>query len=159
MTLPGPPSLLSTVGFCFPSSEYTSTFISTVSSVLGSIYAYVCVLSHFSHVQLYATLWTLAHQAPLSMEFSQARIPSGKFWCHLLFQEIFLIQESNLHPLCLLNWQSGYLALAPPGNLHWCTYMFSISLLIRDSRNSYYIQLQVFPLTPLTPTTIKYGHK
>ena len=27
----------------------------------------VCVLSHFSHVQLFVTLWTVAHQAPLSM--------------------------------------------------------------------------------------------
>ena len=37
----------------------------------------VCVvrmLSRFSHVQLCGTLWTVAHQAPLSMEFSQARI-------------------------------------------------------------------------------------
>ena len=27
-----------------------------------------------SHVRLFATLWTIACQAPLSMEFSQARI-------------------------------------------------------------------------------------
>ena len=30
----------------------------------------VCVLGHFSHVQLFVTIWTLARQAPLSMEFS-----------------------------------------------------------------------------------------
>ena len=30
-----------------------------------------CVLSHFSHVQLSATSWTMAHQAPLSMGFSR----------------------------------------------------------------------------------------
>ena len=30
-----------------------------------------CMLSHFSHVQLFATLWTEAHQAPLTMEFSR----------------------------------------------------------------------------------------
>ena len=29
------------------------------------------VLSHLSHVQLFATLWTIAHQAPLSMGFSR----------------------------------------------------------------------------------------
>ena len=28
-----------------------------------------CVLSHFSHVWLFATLWTVAHQVPLSMGF------------------------------------------------------------------------------------------
>ena len=31
----------------------------------------MCVLSHFSHVRLLATLWTLAHQAPLSIGFSR----------------------------------------------------------------------------------------
>ena len=32
---------------------------------------YVCVLSRFSHVQLFATLWTVALQAPLYMGFSR----------------------------------------------------------------------------------------
>ena len=31
---------------------------------------YVCVLSHFSRVRFFATLRTIAHQAPLSMGFS-----------------------------------------------------------------------------------------
>ena len=31
---------------------------------------HACVLSHFSHVQLFAILWTVAHQAPLSLGFS-----------------------------------------------------------------------------------------
>ena len=39
----------------------------------------LCVLSHFSHVQLFATLWTVAHQAPLSMGFS-----SQEYWNGLL---------------------------------------------------------------------------
>ena len=33
----------------------------------------VCMLSHFSHVQLFATFWIVAHQAPLSMGILQAR--------------------------------------------------------------------------------------
>ena len=37
----------------------------------------VCVLSHFIHVQLCATLWTLSCQAPLSVGFSEARILDG----------------------------------------------------------------------------------
>ena len=32
---------------------------------------YVWMLSHFSRVQLFVTLWTAAHQASLSMEFSR----------------------------------------------------------------------------------------
>ena len=31
----------------------------------------VCMLSSFSHVQLFVTPWTVAHQAPLSMGFSR----------------------------------------------------------------------------------------
>ena len=34
----------------------------------------VCVLSHFSHVQLCVTLWTLALQDPQSMRILQSRI-------------------------------------------------------------------------------------
>ena len=32
---------------------------------------YACVLIHFSPVQHFATLWTVAHQAPLRMGFSR----------------------------------------------------------------------------------------
>ena len=37
----------------------------------------VCVLSRFSRVQLLATLWTVAHQVPLSMGFSRQEYWSG----------------------------------------------------------------------------------
>ena len=37
----------------------------------------VCVLSHFSHVQLFLTLWTVAHQASLSLGFSRQEYWSG----------------------------------------------------------------------------------
>ena len=35
------------------------------------------MLNCFSHVQLYATLWTVAHQAPLSMGFFRQEYWSG----------------------------------------------------------------------------------
>ena len=35
------------------------------------------VLSHFSHVQLFATLWTVARQAPLLMGFCRQEYWSG----------------------------------------------------------------------------------
>ena len=35
------------------------------------------MLSHFSCVQLFATLWTVAHQAPLSIRFSRQEYWSG----------------------------------------------------------------------------------
>ena len=37
---------------------------------------HACMLSHFCHVQLFATLWTIAHQAPLFMGFSRQ-----EYWC------------------------------------------------------------------------------
>ena len=37
----------------------------------------VCMLSHFSHVQLFATPWTVAHQSSLSMGFSGQEYLNG----------------------------------------------------------------------------------
>ena len=39
---------------------------------------HVCVPSHVSRVWLFVTLWTVAHQAPLSMEFSRL-----EYWSEL----------------------------------------------------------------------------
>ena len=67
-----------------------------------------CVLSHFSCVRLFVTLWTVARQAPLSMGFSRQ-----EYWSGLpcpppedLPDPGFLV---NLHQ------QAGSLPLAPPG--------------------------------------------
>ena len=38
---------------------------------------FVCMLNYFSCVQLFVTLWTLMHQAPLSMGFSRQEYWSG----------------------------------------------------------------------------------
>ena len=77
----------------------------------------VLMLSHFSHFQLCATLWTTAHQAPLSMGFSRQGYWSG---CHALLQGIFMTQGSNLCLLCLLHWQAGFSPQAPPGKPPAC---------------------------------------
>ena len=59
---------------------------STSSFAIPAIYCYitsqdecvyVCVLSSFSHVGFLATLWTVAHQAPLPVEFSRQEYWSG----------------------------------------------------------------------------------
>ena len=63
---------------------------------------YACMLSSFSHVRLFVTLWTVAHQAPLSMGYSRQEYWSGKkkkntgVGCHVLLQGIFPTQGSNL---------------------------------------------------------------
>ena len=51
-------------------SSYFSPQTHTVISHHLKMLARVCLLSHFSHVWLHATLWTVAHQTPLSMGFS-----------------------------------------------------------------------------------------
>ena len=38
---------------------------------------FLCVLSHFSHIQLFVTLWIVALQAPLSMRCSKKEYGSG----------------------------------------------------------------------------------
>ena len=37
----------------------------------------MCMLSNFSHVQCFATLWTVVHLTPLSMGFSRQECQSG----------------------------------------------------------------------------------
>ena len=71
----------------------------------------VCMLSHFNCVQVFATPWTVVHQAPLSMGFSGQEFGMGY---HFLLQGIFPTQGLNSCLLCLLPWQAGSLPLAPP---------------------------------------------
>ena len=48
------------------------------SSIHIQMWVCVCVcVSHFSHVWLFETLWTVAHQAPLPMGFSRQEYWSG----------------------------------------------------------------------------------
>ena len=66
----------------------------------------------FSHVWLFVTLWTVAYQAPLSMELPGKNTEAD---CHALFQGIFPTQELSPHLFHLLHWQAGSLPLVPPG--------------------------------------------
>ena len=54
----------------------------------------VCACESLSHVRLFVTLWTVAHQASLSLGFSK------QVACHSLLQEIFPTQGLNLGLLC-----------------------------------------------------------
>ena len=56
------------------------------------------MLSHFSCVQLFVMLWTVALQAPLSMGFLRQEYWAG-VGCHSLLQGIFLTQGLNLRLL------------------------------------------------------------
>ena len=67
---------------------------------------HVCVLSHFSRVQLFSTPWTVAHQALLSMRLSRQ-----EYWSGLPFPS----SGDRTHVFRLLHWQAGSLPLEPPG--------------------------------------------
>ena len=59
----------------------------------------------------FATLWTVAHQAPLSKGFPRQEYWSGYYF---LLQGLFLTQELNL---CFLHWQADSLSLSHQGSL------------------------------------------
>ena len=79
------------------------------------ILTYVWVLSHFTHVWLFASQQTVACQTSLSMGFSRKNTGVG---CHALCQGIFPTQGSNPHLLRLLHWRAGFLSLVTHGKLH-----------------------------------------
>ena len=66
----------------------------------------------FSRVRLFATIWTRARQAPLSMGF-----PRKEHWSGFPFPSPGDLPNPGTEPtsLCLLQWQAGSLPLAPPG--------------------------------------------
>ena len=74
--------------------------------------AHVCVLSCFSRVQLFATPWSIAHPAPLSMGFSRQEYWNG-FPCPP--PGALLDPGLELMSLSLLHWLAGSLPLSSPG--------------------------------------------
>ena len=64
-----------------------------------SMHACVCMLCCFSHSQLFATLWTIACQAPLSMGFSRQGYRSG--WPCRPPEDL---PDPWIEPLSLMSW-------------------------------------------------------
>ena len=56
------------------------------------------MLSHFSHVQLFATLWTVACQAPLPMGFSRQ-----EYWRGLPCLSLGDFAEPEVEPMSLMS--------------------------------------------------------
>ena len=79
--------------------------------ILGYL-TWVCVLSRFSHVRLFATLWAVACQVLLSMGF-----PSLEYWSRLPIPSPGNLPNLGSNPclLRLLHWQVGSLPLGPLG--------------------------------------------
>ena len=72
-----------------------------------------CVCMYvLSCVWLFVTLWTVAHQTPLSVEFSRQ-----EYWSALSFLPPGDLPNPGVKPvsLCLLHWQVDSLPLVPSG--------------------------------------------
>ena len=65
-----------------------------------------------SHVQLFVAPWTVACQAPLSMEFFQARILE---WAAISYSRESFPPKDRIQFSCLLHRQAGSLPLEPLG--------------------------------------------
>ena len=78
------------------------------------------VLSHSSHVQFFVTLWTVAHQAPLSMGFSRR-----EYWSGLPCPPRWDLPDPGIKPasLCLPHWQVGSPVCARAGPVLCCAFM------------------------------------
>ena len=63
-----------------------------------NIYVCVCVPSHFSHVQLFATLLIVAYKAPLSMRFFRQ-----EYWGALLFPSPRDLPDPGIKPESLMS--------------------------------------------------------
>ena len=97
------------------------SFVYRLHSELNKVCSYIIIIKkflhaccHFSHIQLFFTVWTVARQVPL-------RDSPGKntgVGYHALLQRIFPTQRLNLQLLYLLHWQADSLPLAPPGKHH-----------------------------------------
>ena len=76
-----------------------------------------CMQSHFGPVRLFAILWTLACQAPLSMEFSRQ-----EYWSGLPFPPPENLPNPGIKPvsLCLL-YRRGICTTEPPGKPSGCS--------------------------------------
>ena len=74
------------------------------------------VLSHFSCVQHFATPWTAAHQAPLSMGFSRQ-----EYWSGLPCPPPGDLSDPGIEPVSLTSpsLAGGSSPLAPPGKPTW----------------------------------------
>ena len=66
------------------------------------------MLSHLSCAQLFATPWTIACQASLSVEFSRE-----EYWSRLLFLPSGDLPDPGIEPhlLCFLQWQVNFLPM------------------------------------------------
>ena len=77
---------------------------------LNTLFSFCVCVQLFSHVQLFATPWTVACQASLSMEFYRQKTAVG---CHFLPHGIILTQGSKLYLVSCI--AGRFFTTLPPG--------------------------------------------
>ena len=96
------------ISWCVCVCMYLCVYIHTY------LHSYICcVLSHFSRVQLFVTLWTIACQAPPSMGF-----PRKEHWSGLPFPSPGVIPDPGFEPRSPVL-QGSSLPFELPGNPTW----------------------------------------
>ena len=110
---------------------------------------YMCMLSHFSHVWLFVTPWTIIHQAPLSMGILQARILE---WVAMPSSRGSSRPRDEIRDSYILHWQADSLPLAPPGKpMAWFSSVQSSRSVVSDSMQSHGLQDARPPCLSPTP--------
>ena len=84
--------------------------IAEIGFQISILWTNFCACYVLSHVQLFVTSWTVACQAPLSMEFSRQ-----KYWSELPCPSPGDLPEPGIESVSLMSWQAGSLPLATPG--------------------------------------------
>ena len=106
----------------FPKLRKFPTIIYS-NMVIAPFTLFPSVVSHFSYVWLFATLWTVACQAPLSLGFSRQ-----EYWSGLPCVSPGDLPDQGIEPVSfsLLHWQMGSLPLVSP--VKWksfhCVWLF-----------------------------------
>ena len=102
---------------CSPGTYQERKRVQTLASLIAlmtcllNLHVHDCMLSHFSRVRLFATLWSVAHQTSLFKGFSRQ-----EYWSRLPFPPPGDLPNPEINPktLCLLHWQASSLPLVPP---------------------------------------------
>ena len=90
---------------------HTGSLIFLVTLCVGIVCVCVC-LYMFSLLQLFVTPWTVAHQAPLSMEFSRQ-----EYWSRVSFPSPGVLPDPGIEPMSSVSpaLAGRFFVTGPPG--------------------------------------------